>query len=50
MSGVGSDGDSWSSSPYNGNGGYALGFSSGGVGPSNSYNRAYGFSVRCVQE
>ncbi|RHA81912.1 fimbrillin family protein [Segatella copri] len=50
MNRVGSYGYSWSSSPYNGNNGYNLGFYSGNVDPSNNSNRAYGFSVRCVQE
>ena len=41
----------WSSSPNYGsnNGAGNLGFSSGNVSPLNSYYRAYGFSVRCVQ-
>jgi uncharacterized protein (TIGR02145 family) len=47
---VGSNGNYWSSSPYNGNYGYSLDFSSGDVIPSNDSNRAVGFSVRCVQE
>ena len=41
----------WSSSPYYGgygNAGY-LYFYSGNVYPLSSYSRAYGFSVRCVQ-
>jgi uncharacterized protein (TIGR02145 family) len=41
----------WSSSPYyggNSNAGY-LSFYSGSVYPLNNNNRAYGFSVRCVQ-
>ena len=37
----------WSSSPYYG--GDNLGFYSGGVNPLYNFNRAYGFSVRCVQ-
>ena len=47
---VGSGGYSWSSSPYNDGYGYYLYFGSGYVYPSNGNNRAYGFSVRCVQE
>ena len=50
MYNVGSYGSYWSSSPYNGNDGYNLYFSSGFVNPSSNYNRANGFSVRCVQE
>ena len=50
MSSVGSDGFYWSSSPYNGNYGYSLYFYSSSVSPSYYSNRAYGFSVRCVQE
>ncbi len=49
-SSVGSDGYSWSSSPYNDSNGYNLDFNSGGVNPFNNNNRANGFSVRCVQE
>lgn len=42
----------WSSSPYYGGSNRAgsLSFSSGNVSPLNNYNRAYGFSVRCVRE
>jgi uncharacterized protein (TIGR02145 family) len=46
-----SNGYYWSSSPYYG-GNYSAGslyFSSGYVYPLRNYNRAYGFSVRCVQ-
>lgn len=41
----------WSSSPYYGgsNSAGGLGFYSGTVYPLYNYNRAYGFSVRCVQ-
>ena len=41
----------WSSSPYYGgdNGAGTLGFYSGYVNPLSYNNRAYGFSVRCVQ-
>ena len=46
----GSNGYSWSSSPYGGSNGYYLYFYSGYVNPSSSYYRASGFSVRCVQE
>ena len=45
---VRSDGNYWTLS--NGNNGYFLVFHSGGVTPSSNDNRAYGFSVRCVQE
>ena len=47
---VGSHGDYWSCSPYNASKGYLLDFYSGGVYPSLTYTRAYGFPVRCVQE
>ena len=47
---VGSRGDYWSASPYYYYA-YDLYFSHGGsVNPSSSYNRAYGLSVRCLQE
>ena len=52
LANVGSYGNYWSSSPYSGgntNGGY-LGFSNGSVDPENGSSRAYGVSVRCVQE
>lgn len=46
-----SSGYYWSSSPNYGGGNFAGGlyFSSGNVNPLNSNSRAYGFSVRCVQ-
>lgn len=46
-----SNGYYWSSSPYYGGNSYAgyLYFSSGNVSPLNYNSRAYGFSVRCVQ-
>ena len=51
---VGCEGDYWSASPdsYNSNNAYSLGFFSyySEVYPSFSYNRAYGLSVRCLQE
>ena len=50
MSLVGSNGYYWSASPNSEHGGYGLSFSSGYVSPASYYNRAYGFSVRCVQE
>ena len=58
LSNVGYDGcywsaSPWSASPYSDNSYYAyyLPFNNGGdVGPSNGSNRAYGFSVRCLQE
>lgn len=50
MSDVGSYGYCWSASPYSESSGYYLGFNSGYVDPADYYNRAYGFSVRCVQE
>lgn len=50
MSNVGGGGNYWSASPYSETSGYYLGFYSGSVLPANILNRAYGFSVRCVQE
>ena len=50
MNDVGSNGYSWSSSPYNDYNGYNLFFGSGYVNPSYYGTRAYEFSVRCVQE
>jgi len=46
---VGSSGYYWSASPI-GNGGYSMGISAGGANIPNGGYRAYGFSVRCVQE
>ena len=47
---VGTNGYYWSVTPDSSNA-YYLGFSNnGGVSPTSSYNRAYGFSVRCLQE
>ena len=51
LGGAGTEGTAWSSSPYasgNQNAG-RLFFKSGEVNPLNNINRAYGFSVRCVQ-
>jgi hypothetical protein len=42
-------GYSWSSSRYATAGGYFLNFYSGGVNPSDMFNRFNGFSVRAVQ-
>lgn len=50
MSVVGSYGYCWSASPYSEYVGYSLYFDSGYVSPTLSLNRAFGFSVRCVQE
>ena len=50
MNYVGSRSYCWSSSPYDGNGGYVLNFYSGYVDLDNNYAYANGFSVRCVQE
>lgn len=44
----GSDGFYWSSSP-NGSNAYYLDFYSSGVYPALDYNRAYGYSVRCLK-
>ena len=43
------DGDYWCSRPSS-TGAYGQSFGSGSVGVFNSYSRAYGYSVRCVQE
>ena len=45
----GSDGSYWSASLNSSAGGYSLYFNSGGVGPSDTNYRFYGFSVRAVQ-
>ena len=45
----GAYGGYWSAT-VTGTGAYYLGFNSGGIGPSNGVNRAYGYSVRCVAE
>lgn len=46
---VGSSGYYWSGS-VTGTSGYSLGFSSTYVSPATDNSRAYGFSVRCIQE
>lgn len=50
MSNVGIYGNYWSASPISENYGYNLYFSSVNMSPANNFYRAYGFSVRCVQE
>lgn len=50
MSYVGSYGGYWSASPNGEDFGYSLSFGSGSVSPASDSSRAYGFSVRCVQE
>lgn len=50
MGGVGGYGYYWSASPTSEYYGYYLSFYSGDVYPANLSSRAYGFSVRCVQE
>ena len=50
MCSVGSYGSYWSAAPYSESSGYYLYFYSGYVYPANYYDRASGFSVRCVQE
>lgn len=50
MSNVGIYGNYWSASPISENYGCNLYFFSGNVSPANNFYRAYGFSVRCVQE
>ena len=47
---AGSGGYYWCGSPYSATNGYYLNFGSTGLHTSDSYNRAYGFSVRCVSE
>ena len=47
---VGSCGSCWSASPYNYNAYYLYFYYNGSVNPSSNFNRAYGFSVRCLQE
>ena len=50
LDGVGNCGFCWSASPYD-DGAYDLYFNyGGGVDPSGYYNRAFGLSVRCLQE
>ncbi len=46
---VGSDGYYWSSSPYDGGGGYVLSFLSGGADGNDSLGRCLGLSVRPVR-
>ena len=50
--GVGTEGNYWTKCPSktSATNGRSLYFSSGGVGPLNNFSRAYGFSVRPVQE
>ena len=50
LSNVGYDGLYWSASPYNFYANYLCFFYNGVVYPSKYYYRAYGFSVRCLQE
>lgn len=47
---VGGSGYYWSSAASSQTHAYSLGFDSGGVFPLGGYNRASGFSVRCVRE
>ncbi len=48
---VGNAGYVWSSTIPTGSGyAHSLGFSYGGVGPQDSYYRAYGRQLRCLQE
>lgn len=46
---AGSFGNYWYGSPYSATNGYYLNFYSTHLNSSNSHNRAYGFSVRCVK-
>jgi len=46
----GSNGNYWSATQNNATNGYNLNFNSGNSNPSNNNDKAYGFSVRCVQE
>jgi len=53
LDGVGSNGYSWSASPYaagSGNAGYLSFGSGGGVDPLSSNSRSWGFPVRCARE
>ena len=50
LSNVGYDGGYWSASPNNYNACLLYFNHFGYVDPSNGLNRAYGFSVRCLQE
>lgn len=50
MNTVGGNGFYWSASPLSSYDGYCLYFNSSSVDPSYGNGRAYGFSVRCVQE
>ena len=50
LSGVGTYGNYWSSTPYNTTNAYYLYFSSTNMDPSYDYNKAFGFTVRCVAE
>ncbi len=45
----GTNGNWWSSTPYNGSNGHNLNFNSNNVNPVNNSNSANGFSVRCVR-
>ncbi len=47
---VGDAGHYWSASPDGDRGGYYMSFSNSDEPPNNRPSRAYGFSVRCVQE
>ncbi|WP_321480768.1 hypothetical protein [uncultured Bacteroides sp.] len=49
MSGVGSSGCYWSSTPYSSTGAYFLPFDSSNV-YTYSYNRNFGFAIRCVSD
>ena len=50
MSSEWSNGCYWSASPNSATNGYSLYFSSAGAYPQYTYQRGYGFPVRCVQE
>jgi hypothetical protein len=47
---LGTDGIGWSSTQVNATNGYNLGFTSTASNPANNNSKAYGFTVRCVQE
>ena len=47
---VGDYGYYWSASPYSNDPYYLYFYSNGSVNPSSNYNRAFGLSVRCLQE
>ena len=47
---VGSDGNYWSSTPYNASNAYSLLFDSSSIYPQYDIGRSLGFSVRCFKD